>query len=242
MATVLRPPLYSPRLTVAFPYRAIFDEPQNRLLNLLKSKDKLFGAAGETQVYDYPNPRGPVYNITLRTWLDPLKLNLRGKDKFFGAPGQPPDYDWQNPIRRAVIPQAHTLGNLLETTLGTNPVPFGLDDWPNPLRRAALPTRWESYSNLLETTLAVPFAMRDWPNPLGRSYPVALRTHLNLLAVTLVPLDVLPFSLMDWPNPLPRLVAMQDTNLSVYVANIPEGVVIEDAGAIYIPCFRPRRR
>lgn len=45
----------------------------------------------------WPNPRGYVPSVSLKTFIDPLKIVLQGKDLFFGAAGQPPNYDWPNP-------------------------------------------------------------------------------------------------------------------------------------------------
>jgi len=86
----------------------------------LIGKDTFFGAPGQVQAYDYPNPQlprrpdltwiqkpltasptpfkqndwpnpiGPVQNYDLRTFLNALELPLLGQDKFFGGPGQGP--------------------------------------------------------------------------------------------------------------------------------------------------------
>lgn len=47
--------------------------------------------------YDWPNPRGYVPGISLRTHIDPLKLLLLNKDQFFTTPGKAPIYDYPNP-------------------------------------------------------------------------------------------------------------------------------------------------
>src|SRR5882724_8167935 len=54
----------------------------------------------ELRQYDWPNPRGTIPRIALRTHLDPLKLNLLGQDSFPSIGNQ--NYDWPNP--RGSIP------------------------------------------------------------------------------------------------------------------------------------------
>lgn len=93
--------------------------------------DRLDQAVPQAQ-YDWPVPKGYVPGISLRTHLDPLKLNLFGKDTIYGAPGQVPSYDWQNPRGRFIFADF------------TSPTPFTLfvesglppprqSDWPNPV-------------------------------------------------------------------------------------------------------------
>lgn len=46
---------------------------------------------------DWPNPRGYIPSISLKTHLDPLKLNLIGKDVFPIRPGAEPSFGFENP-------------------------------------------------------------------------------------------------------------------------------------------------
>ena len=66
--------------------------PPDLVTTTLKSLDKFFGAAGMGPDYEWPNPRGYVPAITLRTWTQSYNLNLFGNDTFFGGAGQPPAY------------------------------------------------------------------------------------------------------------------------------------------------------
>lgn len=61
---------------------------------------------------NWPNPRGAIYASDLRTFLDPLKLNLLNKDKFFGGAGQTPaNLDWP-------LPRGYSYPSSLRTHLG----------------------------------------------------------------------------------------------------------------------------
>lgn len=67
---VTRPPTITriwPRDPAGVAVRAQSDVWQNQLTTNLKSQDKFFGAGGPN--YDYPNPRGYVPAITLKTWI-----------------------------------------------------------------------------------------------------------------------------------------------------------------------------
>lgn len=69
----------------------------NGLEHTLLSKDAL-----PFRQQDWLVPKVAEFPIELRTFLNPVELQLIGKDQFFGAPGQVQDYDWQNP--QATIP------------------------------------------------------------------------------------------------------------------------------------------
>lgn len=188
MATIFRAPLINRRE----PARGIVELlPPNLLLTTLKSKDAL----PPGKLYDFPNPRGYVPAIVLRTHLDPLKLLLRGKDKFFGAPGQGPAYDWPNPRGPLYPISLRTfLGQVDLELVGKDRLPTGkLYDYPNPLRRLhpIILLSWEE--NLQESTLRpaaqAPFSLDDWPVPTGAAYSIGLRTWTQELKLNLLGQD-----------------------------------------------------
>lgn len=202
MATIFR----SPIITRREPARGIVEQfPPNLLLTTLKSKD----AFPPGKLYDFPNPRGYVPAILLRTHLDPLKLPLLGKDKFFGAPGQVPNYDWQNP--RGYIPaislRTHTDPLKLLLRGKDNFPPGKLYDWPNP-RGPLFPSDLRTYLNPVELQLIgkdnLPTGkLYDFPNPLRRLHPISLFSwEENLQTSTLAPVSAVPFHLIDWPLPV----------------------------------------
>src|SRR5258707_6917760 len=108
-------------------------------------------------ITDWPNPRGPVSAIALRTWVDPVKLALIGQDTFFGAPGQPPaNLDWPNP---------------------RGPVPaIELRTWPQGFSNVRPPP-----------VVFFPFYNFDWPNPRGPVPSTELRTWVQRASGLLVP-------------------------------------------------------
>src|SRR5437660_9995390 len=59
--------------------------------------DRFFTSPGRGPVYDYPNPRIPIPPLPNKTWVDPLKLNLRSQDTQFAGPGMWADYEYPNP-------------------------------------------------------------------------------------------------------------------------------------------------
>ena len=121
MATIFRPPVVTriPRRGPVLSVLAAEDAVRsNRLLDLLKSQDAFFGAPGMGPDYDYPNPRGRVPAISLRTWVWSYNLNLIGADQFFGPAGVGPVYDYPNPRQRLGAIGLRTWdSNLLQTTL-----------------------------------------------------------------------------------------------------------------------------
>src|SRR3990172_3584099 len=66
----------------------------NLVLAELKSQDTFFGAPGQGPNYDYPNPRGAIPSIDLRTHVQPTNLGLFGLD-IVQAPFSLTD--WPNP-------------------------------------------------------------------------------------------------------------------------------------------------
>lgn len=186
--------------------RSESDVWSNRLLDLLKAKDKQFAGAGQWKSYDYPNPvgwdvrSGAQPSVDLKTWIHGLDRLLLGKDRQFRGPGQWTTYDWPNP----------NLGRVRDVTLLTwtqspRPVavtqaPFSQDDWPNPtiVARSLDLLAWVQGPVPPATVIQNPFAQGDWPNPSAR------QRDIGLLTWTQGPKPVslqAPFTQVDWPNP-----------------------------------------
>src|SRR5262245_31675250 len=155
---------------------------------------------------DWPVPRGATAAIVLRTWLDPVKLNLIGQDKFFGAAGQPLAYDWQLPIPpRAVIDLRTWTNDIVRTTLAIiQAVPFNQEDWPVP-RVHIYPVTLRTFIDPLKLNLLGQDAMLpsvySWPNPLPRTAAIELRTWLENLLEDTLGANPRPFAQLDWPVP-----------------------------------------
>lgn len=175
----------------------------------LSGKDKLFGAAGQVPDFDWPNPRGYVPSIVLKTWIDPLKVNLAGQDKLFGAAGQVPDFDWPNPRgpQRSIDLLTWVKGFQLQFT-----IPFHQIDWPNPRGPLQGSISLRTWIDPLKLNLrsqdsffgaaGQPPANLDWPNPRGYVPSIALRTWLGRVAGASNPFFGLAGNPnFDWPNP-----------------------------------------
>lgn len=109
--------------------------------------------------YDWPNPRGPI--ITLKTWTDPVKIQLIGQDRIYGDPGLVPSFDWPNPY-------GYTPGTSLKTWIDQSKLNLiGQDTF---FGLAGNPTM-------------------DWPVPGGARPSVTLRTWAdsNFLNLTTIP-------------------------------------------------------
>src|SRR6185436_4247902 len=190
MATIHRPPVvtrYNPRDATAAVNSHCW---QNELNLILKGQDKFFTAGGPE--YDYPNPRGPIQNYDLKTWVN-TSLRLLGKDKFFTSGG--PEYDYQNPRApgRSV--------DLLTWIQGFDPninVPSRtfVYDYPNP--RGA-PHFVKDWVQGFHPRMLPPVPTYDWPVPKGRIPSVDLRTWINEGALEVE--ITYPHSQYDWPNP-----------------------------------------
>jgi hypothetical protein len=128
---------------------------------------------------NWPNPRGYVASIALRTHLDAPRLPA-GLDQFFTSPGRPPVYDWPNP--RGYIPaiSLRTHVDPLRLNLLGADIFFGGPGQSPP--------------------------QRDWPNPRGYIPAISLRTHIDPLRLNLRGKDQFFTSpgrppVYDWPNP-----------------------------------------
>lgn len=183
------------------------------LLNVLRSQDKFFGPAGLGPQYDYPNPRGYIPAISLRTHLHPVQLNLLGKDQFFGAAGQPPaNLDWPVPkgYQFPISNRGFTWSTNINT-LVTFPKCFAMTDWPNP--RGYVPAiSLKTHLDPLKLTLLGKDQFFGapgegptyaWPNPAGPRYPTHLGTFYQAPSLSNL-LAPAPFNMADWPNPSRR--------------------------------------
>ncbi len=208
----------------------------------LLGQDALFGAAGQTTTYDWPNPRVPVPSIALRTWLDNRLLDTLA----FVQPRPFAQLDW--PVPRGAVPAI-----VLRTWLDALRLPllgqdrmFGAPGqpavyaWPNPIVRPSALDLRAAFGNLLQTTLGIvrPFAQYQWPNPMRALAPSELRAYLNLLENTLggVPR---PFAMLDWPNPRARISAspsfVQPLGPAFFPPFVPAGFILVSGEVAIIP-------
>lgn len=91
---------------------------------------------------EWPVPRGRPFPTDLRTWIDPLKLNLIGQDAMTAGRGfaEPNPrqrvrdrLDWQQGLNLNLVGQA---------------APFAQTEWPNPGQRARDRLGWQQCINL----------------------------------------------------------------------------------------------
>lgn len=152
-------------------------------------------------------PASPRGTVSLNTWIDPLKLELRGQDTFFSGPGMGPDYDYPNP--RGPIPAIELRTWLQALRLRSQDTFFGLagnpqHDWPNP-QPARVSQPWVGQYPLTLTLTIPPFTQNDWPVPKGAPGGITLRTWTDPLKIQLQGQDTF-FGLggapqTDWPVP-----------------------------------------
>ena len=185
---------------------------------LFVGKDVQFAGAGQWKAYDWPNPRGYVPGISLRTWTDTLKMLLAGRDQLPFRQG-----NWPNPAPKAQDVNQRThwwspLATLLNVIVAQNP--FAQLSWPNPLarffdagtrnwRQDQLNFNLSGQDRIYGAAGQVP--SYDWPNPAPQKPNLQLRTFISsLVNVTLIALDSLPFRLSDWLNPWGKKQKVQD--------------------------------
>ncbi len=154
---------------------------------------------------DQPNPRGPIYAISLRTWTH------RSQPLLSVAVATPKPSAAQPVPRGPIYPIAlRSIGTRVSNAL-LAAAPVGVTR-----PRAAIITRWakrwpwtaigsQGPPNLVTTTLAPPstqfqLVSGDWPNPDGPIYPSSLRTWTQSGRLPLI--SGVPFRQIDQPNPL----------------------------------------
>jgi len=153
-----RAPLQT-RIPRARRIESVFDPGQDSaLLSQLRGQDKFFGPAGMGPDYDYPNPRGRPYPLSLRTWTNSLQTTT------LVPSGAPPfkQTEWPNPRGRVPGIALRTWVQPLNLNLLGQDAFFGGPggggpsyDIPNPVlarSRAVALMQW--HTNLLESTLA----------------------------------------------------------------------------------------
>lgn len=179
-------------------------EEQDYASNFNLLKDKIFGAAGQTQTYDYPNPH--VSPRLALTHTDSFKLELRSKDQFFGSFGQVPTYDWPSLPKRLNPPPTHLDSFKLELIsqdkffgVAGNP----LTDYPNPKTAPfVLKSHTDSFKLELIGQDALPIGFKElgslaYQNKLKLDYIINLLE--NTLGIVIPPPP--PFFLTEWPLP-----------------------------------------
>lgn len=169
---------------------------------LVAGKDTFFNGPGNGPDYDYPNPRGPIPAVELRTWINALRL--RSQDTFFGLGGSP-QFTW--PVPKPPTPSAVGWSDVYKLSLNFVVFPFSQDDWPNPRAALPVPQGWLDPYRLSLNAVFLPFSQGAWPNPNGPLYANALRTWVEPLAVNLQGADTFfglgGNPLHDWPVPKP---------------------------------------
>jgi len=201
-AKIVRAPIFT-RIVKVFALAALVSQaPVNLLTNTLGTPAA--PAQPPFAQNDWPNPVVKKADVTNRTWLQQLTVNLLGKDQIHGAPGESKTYDYPNPQVSRQRLQDHSQ-NLLESTLAPAVVaqpPFFQTDWPNPTQKKP-DIRGSTASvnlNILGKDQFYGAAGQpptyDYPNPVLRKVQrqdLAVSVNLNLLQ---------PFAQTDWPNPL----------------------------------------
>src|SRR5689334_15015573 len=134
-AKIVRAPIFT-RIVKVFALAALVSQaPVNLLTNTLGTPAA--PAQPPFAQNDWPNPVVKKADVTNRTWLQQLTVNLLGKDQIHGAPGESKTYDYPNPQVSRQRLQDHSQ-NLLESTLAPAVVaqpPFFQTDWPNPTQK-----------------------------------------------------------------------------------------------------------
>lgn len=215
------PDLFGRRSAVAY----LSSQPLGRSHRLLDAKDKFFSAAGIGPDYDWPNPRGYVPSIALRSHsANPLQTTLKSRDQFFAAPGIGPDYDYPNPRGYAYPSDLRTFINPIEIQLNGKDRFFAAAgmgptyDYPNP--RGHVPSielRTHSQSSVNSTLKSQDqfFGLAgnptfDWPLATGHrpelARPGTLRGYTQSYALSLIGQDAFysapgEVPSYDWPNP-----------------------------------------
>lgn len=147
--------------------------------------DTFFGLAGSPN-FDWPVPKVKQPNVTLKTWVEPTKLNLLGQDTFFAGAGLGPNYDWPNPITPKRSIGLLTSGEANNLPLVTVVVyAFAQYDWANPIQPRRAVSLLTSDTNVIPLNNVVyAFTQCDWPVPRGYQRSVDSLTHLESIDLT----------------------------------------------------------
>jgi len=200
MATIFRQPL----IVVTWRVRQdnTFQQQDNTLNNVLVGRDTFFQGQGQSQVYDYPNPRGYRYPLDVRSYTQGINFPLF----LTSLPSRP--LEWINPRgypfplenRTYVDPQEFWLFGTDKFFTGAGQGPNY--DYPNPLVKRLLPIDAFIPAGLSSGPLGLvvlnPFQNYDQPNPLRAAFPVSLRSNIFFYVYD----DSTAFFSLDWPNPV----------------------------------------
>lgn len=182
----------------------------------LLGQDRFFGAAGQTPVYDYPNPQRTRYPVQPEPPPNVVLTTVIVLAPFYQV-------DWPNPqavrqpqdnrgwVRAANV---QLIGqDRFFAAAGQAPV----YDYQNPQRPRG-PAQADCQSSILVGLFARPFYQTDWPLPQRLRYPVQSEPPPNLL-MTVSYVAVYPFALLEWPNPQ-TLIHPQESRGFVRPANV----------------------
>jgi hypothetical protein len=160
--------------------------------------------------YDYPN-----FPHELRTFLNPVELQLVGKDQFFAAPGIGPAYDYPNPRGKPFPHELRTWAVSLAVALFASALPpVQQHTPPNPTGKP-FPADQRGYVQSSPVQLigqdrffgdAGEVPSFDYPNPRGKPHPSDLRTFANPTPLNLLGQDAFFAGAgvgpdYDFPNP-----------------------------------------
>jgi hypothetical protein len=170
----------------------------------LLGQDQFFGAPGQAQARDFPNP---VRAATRAGQVEPPP-NLAATTLLLVVAKPFTQGDWPNP--RLTLRGEATTHQDFQLALAANLA--GQDqffssagqgpryDYPNP--RSAVRPAPGFERGVIPPTTAAPFSAVDWPNPRARP-----RTDLGAVQSVAPGALAAPFNLVDWPNPQrPRLL------------------------------------
>lgn len=178
---------------------------------------------------DWPLPMVAKYPLDLRTFINPVEIQLIGLDKLYGAPGQVLTYDWPLPVPERYDVSLRTyvqgLSELLLTSL--NPVPFNTYDWPNPQRVNPYPNSLRTWISYYVVDTSAPFAISDWPLPSWKAYSIDLRTAISSSQTVLSGGDKIygangQVPSYDWPLPSRKFYPL---DLASYLQSANEGLL-----------------
>src|SRR5690242_2446657 len=218
-AKIVRAPIFTGIVKVFALAALVSQAPVNLLTNTLGTPAA--PAQPPFAQTDWPNPVVKKADVTNRTWLQQLTVNLLGKDQIHGAPGESKTYDYPNPTLAKRAPQDFTDSFNLPL-LGRDQFFYSQGqapnyDYPNP----QVPRRsvQDHSQNLLESTLAPavgaqpPFFQTDWPNPTQKKPDIRGSTasvNLNILGKDQFYGAAGQPPTYDYPNPVLRKVQRQD--------------------------------
>jgi hypothetical protein len=219
--TILREPLYCPRITKA--------EPQQQFLvpNLLLNTLAPFPTDHFNQ--DFPTPP----RATIQQPDQYRSLNVAELARPFVQS------DYPNPQPKRDIQRWENPPNLTQEIAS----PFRQSDWPNPGKGPFQETWW--IQDLLQQTLAptgaAPFNQTDWSIPRAVTrLPVG--DPQNLLETTLAPSGPKPFNQSDWVTPKRAVPQQPDIPTDITPILDAANPILVFREASFAPVFKPQYR